>query len=167
MSGSRLHRLVDAQLAVAPRNQFEMSSKKSRMRIDVAVDRAKRVQRDQPRKLLCGSLALHLYGYINKKIIHDLDFCMTSDDYVGTGNFDSYYHDTGGCILWRHFNKVFPVNHCLFVHNVSSFVLGANIEVLYGLKCQSLHQIIHWKKIFNRDKDATDLVYLPDELFEI
>lgn len=145
-------------------NDFEPSSHTNRLPLKSAILRARQIQGRHPRRLLCGSLALILYDVVSKKYVNDLDFCIAIMDHNHAKyNSDSSYTDDQGKIVWMHYNKKFPYPHCLFVHN---YDVQRNSEIIDGIRCQNLINVIKWKKIFNREKDVTELAHLPESLFD-
>lgn len=102
------------------------------------IRRARRIQQENPRKLLCGSLALILYEAIPDRSVGDLDFVMMEKRIVPNETI---------CLKLES-----PSKHCLFLS--SSPRKGKTIE---GLHLQDLEQIIHWKRRYGRKKDLRDL----------
>lgn len=103
-----------------------------------ALVQARTIQRKFPNRLLCGGLALKLYGVIDREFFGDIDFVSLEEKVVPKE------YITLKCKS--------PHKHCLFL---ASYVKeGKTIE---DIKLQDLDQIIFWKMKFGREKDIKDL----------
>ena len=119
---------------------------KKNLFITKAIRHARRVQRKHPKRLLCGGLALKLYGVLQREKFSDIDF-VTLEENVVRGEYISLECSN-------------PFAHCLF--------LSADVregETIQGLRLQALDQIIYWKLKWARDKDLEDLKKYQDEQF--
>jgi hypothetical protein len=121
---------------------------------DIIINKVKEIQRRYPKRLLCGSVALMLYGVMDKRDGGDLDFAAYEKKIIPKE------HLSLKC------NK--PYKHCLFL---GSFVKkGEKIE---GVNLQDLDQIIYWKKSYGRQKDKKDLQkyyenqFIKEDEFEV
>ena len=105
------------------------------------------IQKKHKNRLLCGGLALKLYGVIDRTIFSDIDF-IAMEKSVKDEEYISLKCAT-------------PHAHCLFL---ASYVKeGAKIN---GLVLQDLDQIIYHKMKLGRDKDIEDLkVYHERDFF--
>jgi hypothetical protein len=103
-----------------------------------AIELVKKVQANFPKRLLCGSLALLLYGVMPPRKINDLDFVILEKN-VKEGEVISL-------------KCASPTEHCLFLS--SDVKYGKEIN---GIHLQDLDQIVYWKKKYHRPKDMKDL----------
>jgi hypothetical protein len=129
-----------------------------------AIDLARTLQAKHPEWLVCGSLALMLGGYMKVRRLSDIDFAtphfssipkferLYRTEYKNDAS-EKYYHVSSG-EGWD-----------LFVHDEITHQPG----FYHNLRLQNIQEVLHWKRIFNREKDQIDLAgqYLPEELFEI
>jgi hypothetical protein len=106
--------------------------------LDKAINQAKSIQAKHPNRLLCGGLALKLYGVIERTSFSDLDF-IALEKSVKDKEYISLKCAT-------------PHIHCLFL---GSYVEEG--ETIDGLVLQDLDQIIYHKMLLGRDKDIEDL----------
>ena len=105
---------------------------------DKVINQAKEIQLKHKNRLLCGGLALKLYGVIDRTSFSDIDF-IAMEKSVKDHEYISLKCAT-------------PHKHCLFL---GSYVKeGAKIE---DLVLQDLDQIIYHKMLLGRDKDIEDL----------
>ena len=114
--------------------------------ITKAIRQARRVQKIHPKRLLCGGLALKLYGVIQREKFSDIDF-VTLEQNVVSGEYISLECSN-------------PFAHCLF--------LSADVregETYQGLRLQALDQILYWKTKWARDKDLEDLKKYKEKQF--
>jgi len=103
-----------------------------------ALHQARQIQEKHKNRLLCGGLALKLYGIIDRTSFSDLDF-IAMDQAVKDKEYISLKCAT-------------PFKHCLFL---ASYVKeGSKIS---GLVLQDLDQIIYHKMLLGRAKDIEDL----------
>lgn len=114
--------------------------------ITKAIRQARRVQKIHPKRLLCGGLALKLYGVIQREKFSDIDF-VTLEQNVVSGEYISLECSN-------------PFAHCLFLS--ADVVEG---ETIQGLRLQALDQIIYWKTKWARDKDLEDLKKYKEKQF--
>jgi hypothetical protein len=114
------------------------SISKSSSYFDIIMSKVKAIQKKYPKRLLCGSVALMLYGVMDKRSGGDIDFVAFENKIVPNE------HLSLKCSS--------PHKHCLF--------LGAYIkegETIDGVRLQDIDQIIFWKKSYGRKKDIKDL----------
>lgn len=120
---------------------------------------AKQIMSGRPDYLLCGSVALILGNAIPERKVLDLDFVCPADKFDPTGL--SLYGDYGPsvfdgylCYKVQTDNAVKGFYYNVFVHDPSVVI---KTQTVNGINCQSIDQIMFWKKKFNRPKDKTDL----------
>lgn len=111
-----------------------------------AFENARRVQKRFPKKLVCGGLALFLYGVIKRNTFSDIDFVAFEKNVIPKEYISLKCSK--------------PNNHCLFL--TADVKEGKTIE---GLKLQDLDQIIYWKTQFGRPRDKKDLQAYLDSQF--
>lgn len=114
------------------------SISKSSSYFDIIMSKVKAIQKKYPKRLLCGSVALMMYGVMDKRSGGDIDFVAFENKIVPNE------HLSLKCSS--------PYKHCLF--------LGAYIkegETIDGVRLQDIDQIIFWKKSYGRKKDIKDL----------
>lgn len=124
-----------------------------------ALSIAKQIQAGRPDYLLCGSVALILWGAIPERKVLDIDFVCPADKFnpEGLSLYGGYGpSDFGGylCYKVQTDNAVKGFYYNVFVHDPSVVIKNDEIN---GVKIQSIDQILFWKKKFNRAKDRTDL----------
>jgi len=111
-----------------------------------AMRKSRKIQKRWPKRLLCGGLALYLYGVIKRERFSDLDFVSFEENVIDNE-----------CISLE-CSK--PYTHCLF--------LSPDVEagsVVEGIMLQKLDQILYWKMRYNRPKDQKDLKDYLDKQF--
>ena len=113
-----------------------------------AMRHARKIQKQFPKKILCGGLALRLYGVIERDWFGDIDFVSFEPNVVD------------GEVISLKCSK--PFDHCLFL---SSDLDPSSYGVTEGLKLQDLEQILYWKQKYNRKKDKEDLKKYLDSQF--
>lgn len=127
---------------------YKGSKKKKELSYIDAMTKARAIQERHPKRLLCGGLALRLYGVLKRDKFSDLDF-VTYEWRVVDNEVISMTSSQ-------------PYLHCLF--------LSAEVEegkTIHGLKLQNLKQILYWKQRYGRDKDKKDLQeYLAKQFFK-
>lgn len=114
--------------------------------LNKALRQAQRIQRRYPKKLLCGSLALYLYGVIKRDTFGDIDFVAYEKNVIPKEYISLKCSK--------------PNKHCLF--------LSADVregKTIRGLKLQDIDQLIYWKTQFGRDSDKEDLQAYLDSQF--
>ena len=128
--------------------QVEMSREApvKRPYFDVIMDQVKAIQARYPKRLLCGSVALMLYGVIEKRSGGDIDFVAYEKKIIPNEHLSLQCSS--------------PYKHCLFL---GSYVKkGRTID---GIRLQDLGQIIFWKRTYGRKKDIKDLKNYLDNQF--
>ncbi|GAH74798.1 unnamed protein product [marine sediment metagenome] len=129
--------------------QVEMSREapvKKRPYFEVIMDQVKAIQARYPKRLLCGSVALMLYGVIEKRSGGDIDFVAYEKKIIPNEHLSLQCRS--------------PYKHCLFL---GSYVKkGITID---GIRLQDLGQIIFWKRTYGRKKDIKDLKKYLDNQF--
>ena len=113
-----------------------------------AIYQVRKIQGRFTKRLLCGSLALILYGVIKKRKIHDLDFIVYEKNVVSDEYISLVVDD--------------PYKHCLFLASYTK-----EGDMIEGIKLQDLDQIIQWKLKLGREKDRKDLEgYMKSQYFK-
>lgn len=141
-------RFNDLGEATEHQKTYKGSKKKKELLYGEAIRKAKRIQLDHPKRLLCGGLALNLYGVIKRDTFSDLDF-VTYEWRVVDNEVISMTSSK-------------PYLHCLFLS--PEIEEGKTIE---GLRLQDLKQILYWKQRYGRDKDKKDLeAYLAKQFLK-
>ena len=131
------------------------------MELKNAIYYAKEIIKMHPQYLLCGSTALIIGGKIPSRDVHDLDFCcgishihevkplrFLRDDGYHIHHYDGY--DTYKIDVDGPYNYYYNV----FVHKDPKYLYA---QIVNGIQCQSLDQILFWKKSFGRSKDKKDM----------
>jgi len=111
-----------------------------------AMRKSRKIQKRWPKRLLCGGVALYLYGVIKRERFSDLDFVSYESNVVDNE-----------CVSLE-CSK--PYTHCLF--------LSPDVEpgsVIDGIRLQKLDQILYWKMRYDRPKDQKDLKDYLDKQF--
>lgn len=123
------------------------------MNLNFTLEYVRKIQKIHSDYLLCGSLALVLYGVLDFNEKQDVDF--VSKD-IGDGIYLSHMQGSETCIddnRYKHyFCKEGDCSYCLFENKALS--VGRTI---CDIRLQSFDQILFWKNEFGRDKDKTQL----------
>jgi hypothetical protein len=132
------------------------------------------LQKQEPNALLCGSVALYFADLLPYRNFGDIDFVINrkhfntedlpyrKDKYAGINRkrdkYESYHLD------YYRMGKDVSINFLVHDDDVQ-----LNEQTIKTIKCQSVDDILHWKRKYNRPKDKQDLKKIQiqiDSIFE-
>jgi hypothetical protein len=126
-----------------------------------ALTLAKGIQQQNPNYILCGSVALILLGKLQERDVGDLDFCCPREFFAEEKMVSETSYppkENGGEYLCYKVVKDSGYYN-VFIHSN----LELKLTEIDGIKCQDSEQILHFKKLYNREKDQKDLTLVASQ----
>ena len=130
------------------------------------------LQNKNPELFLCGSAALILAGYLDERVISDIDFVLRAKDLkaiIGVSGLrkDRYPNDVqDGYSSWHCSYKHCTINLLAFDDDNTSFDTETITHSGKTIEVQKVDDILRWKKKYNRSKDIKDLNNIANKLIE-
>lgn len=134
----------------------------------IAIEFTKIIQGLNPDYVPCGSLALMVAGLLPKGEVHDLDFASPKFVKAPSTNI----RQTSRAIRNQQapyicYGFEYKVDCMSFHYDVFYYPECEDGITVDGIKMQSLEQILHWKRRFNRPKDQEMLSKIDNALDDL